>query len=250
MNQHGQHAGKANDGSPARRTIRVKGAGVETVFAAIERAGLVPRGAFFLEEGERTGELADIRTIVLAGVPGREGWSAFAASPEASDGFADPLDRWSRRVIVALAGELGARAMFPFGGPPFLPFQQWARRAEPVHPSPIGILIHPRYGLWHSYRGALGLSEKLAIAEAATVRSPCDSCAGRWCLSACPVGAFSAVGYNVAACVGHLRSAAGADCMRFGCRARRACPVGAEHAYGPEQANFVMRAFLCGQDCG
>jgi hypothetical protein len=218
------------------------------VFAAIRRIGLVPRGAFLLEESERTGALTDIRTIVLAGMAGREGWSAFAAGPEADDGLPDPLDRWSRRLIEALAGELGARALFPFGGPPYLPFQQWAQRAEPVHPSPIGILIHPRYGLWHSYRGALGLSEKLTIAEPATGASPCDSCAGRWCLSGCPVGAFSSAGYDVAACVGHLGSAAGADCMGFGCRARRACPVGAEHAYGPEQANFIMRAFLRGQD--
>jgi hypothetical protein len=38
--------------------------------------------------------------------------------------------------------------------------------------------------------------------------------------------------------------------MSAGCRARRACPVGAEHAYGPEQANFLMRAFLRARDAG
>ena len=228
----------------------MKGADVETVFTAIERAGLVPRGALSLMAGERTGALADVQTIVLAGMVGREGWGAFAASPEASDGLAHPLDRWSRRVIEALARELGGRALFPFGGPPFLPFQQWARRAEPGHPSPIGILIHPRYGLWHSYRGAIGFSDAVAVAQPAAPPSPCESCTGRWCLSACPVGAFSNAGYDVAACVGHLRSAAGADCMGLGCRARRACPVGAEHAYGAEGANFLMRAFLRGQGGG
>ena len=226
----------------------MKDAKLETVFSAIERSGLVPRGAFGLDDGERIGDLADIRAIVLAGMAGHMGWDAFAASPEARDGLDHPLDRWSRRVIEALARELGAKAFFPFGGPPFWPFQQWARRAEPVHPSPIGLLIHPRYGLWHSYRGALGLSEAIAVPEPAALPSLCESCSGRWCLSACPVGAFSDAGYDVAACVGHLRSAAGADCMGFGCRARRACPVGAEHAYGPEQANFTMRAFLRGQD--
>ena len=156
----------------------------------------------------------------------------------------------SRRLIEALAHELGAKAFFPFGGPPFWPFQQWARRAEPVHPSPIGILIHPRYGLWHSYRGALGFGEKFAAPEPATIPSPCDSCIGRWCLKTCPVGAFSPSAYDVAACVGHVKSAAGADCMGFGCRARRACPVGPEYAYDPEQANFFMRAFLRGQQAG
>jgi hypothetical protein len=217
---------------------------IETVYSAVAGTGLVPRGAFGLEDGERAGALASIRTIVLAGMTGREGWSAFAASSEARDGACHPLDRWSRRVIEALAGELGATAFFPFGGPPFWPFQQWARRAEPVHPSPIGVLIHPRYGLWHSYRGALGFHEALDFPAAAAVPSPCETCAGRWCLGACPVGALSPGAYNVAACAGHLKTAAGADCMEEGCRARRACPVGAEQAYGPEQASFTMRAFL------
>ena len=228
----------------------MKGAEVTTVFSAIRRTGLVPRGAFKLEEGERVGELADIRTIILAGMVGREGWDAFAVSPEASDGLRHPLDRWSRRLIETLAGELRGKALFPFGGPPFLPFQRWAQRAEPVHFSRIGLLIHPYYGLWHSYRGALGLSEKLVVAEPAPGLSPCETCSGRWCLKTCPVGAFSEAGYDVAACAGHLRSTAGGDCMAFGCRARRACPVGAEHAYGPEQASFLMRAFLRGQDLG
>jgi ferredoxin len=228
----------------------VKGAEIENVFAAIRRTGLVPRGALALTDEERAGELAHTRTIVLAGVVGREGWDSFAASPEASDGLADPLDRWSRRVMEALAVELGAKALFPFGGPPFLPLQRWAQRAEPVHSSPIGLLIHPHYGLWHSYRGALGFPEALDLPEPTPVPSPCEECAGRWCLKSCPVGAFSNAGYDVAACADHLRSAAGADCMDAGCRARRACPVGAEHSYGPEQTKLFMAAFRRGRNAG
>jgi hypothetical protein len=236
--------------SSTHKTTCVKNNELEAVVAAVERTGLVPRGALSLRDDERDGALVDIRTIVLAGMAGREGWSAFAASPEASDERADPLDRWSRRLIEGLARELGAKALFPFGGPPFWPFQQWARRAEPVYPSPIGLLIHPRYGLWHSYRGALGFREAFDIPELTVVPSPCESCSERWCLKTCPVNAFSGAGYDVAACVGHLQSAAGADCMAEGCRARRACPVGAEDAHGVEQANFTMRAFLRAQDGG
>ena len=150
----------------------MNGPEVETVFAAIRRAGLAPRGALLLEESERADELADIRTIVLAGMAGRDAWSAFAASPEASDGLDHPLDRWSRRLIETLARELGGKALFPFGGPPFLPFQRWAQRAEPVHSSPIGLLIHPHYGLWHSYRGALGFPDALAVPELAAAPKP------------------------------------------------------------------------------
>jgi ferredoxin len=217
---------------------------LETVFSAIERAGLAARGAFALADDERAWALADVRTIVLVGVAGRFGWDAFAASEEAHDGAEHPLDRFSRCVIGGLAAELGAVALYPFGGPPYFPFQQWARRSEPVHPSPLGLLIHPRYGLWHFYRGALGFAEALEVPAFEATPSPCDTCAEKPCLGACPVGAFSARGYDVAACVAHLRSDEGAECMGAGCLARRACPVGAEHAHGREQAAFGMRAFL------
>lgn len=222
----------------------MRGAALESVSSAIERAGFVARGALRLDDHERVGDLTGVHTIVLAGFAGRDGWGAFKASAEAGDGLDHPLDRWSGRVIATLARELDANAFFPFGGPPFWPFQQWARRAEAVHPSPIGLLIHPRYGLWHSYRGALGFRQALDVPEVAATPSPCEPCRERPCLNACPVGAFSSAGYDVAACAGHLEDAAGADCMSAGCRARRACPFGAEHAYGPDQASFTMRAFL------
>ncbi len=223
---------------------------IETVFSAIERAGLVPRGAMRLDDGERSGALAGLRTLVLVGMAGRAGWDAFAASGEARDGAEHPLDRWSRRVIDGLAQNLGAAALYPFGGPPHFPFQRWAQRCEPVHPSPLGLLIHPIYGLWHSYRGALGFAEALDLPAIEATPSPCDSCAAKPCLGACPVGAFVVGGYDVPACVGRLKSAAGADCMERGCRARRACPVGAELVQGADQAAFAMRAFLRAQEAG
>jgi len=60
-------------------------------------------------------------------------------------------------------------------------------QAEPLHRSPLGLLIHPEWGLWHSYRGALGLRERLDLPPHESVASPCESCRERPCLSACPV---------------------------------------------------------------
>jgi hypothetical protein len=214
------------------------------IVKTIERRGLAAHGAFALQDDERQGELADVATIALVGLAGRRGWAAFSGSPEAEDRGADPLDRWSRRVVGALATELGARALYPFDGPPHWPFQRWAMRAEPMHVSPLGLLIHPTEGLWRGYRGALAFAEPLAVPPPRAAASPCETCVARPCLSACPVGAFTGDGYDVAACAAHLSHPAGRACMEGGCLARRACPVGAERAHEPAEAAFHMRAFL------
>ncbi len=210
-----------------------------TVRDRVESAGLALRGALHPRAEDGIAGAA----LVLLGFAGNIGWAAFAASPEAGDGAPDPLDRWSRRVIDALAASLSGTALYPFDGPPWHPFQHWAQRAEPVHPSPLGILIHPDWGLWHSYRGAIALAEWIDLPPPDPRPSPCDTCETRPCLSACPVGAFGAAGYDVGGCAAHIASVAGNDCMASGCAARRACPVGAAHRYGAAQAGFHMRAF-------
>jgi epoxyqueuosine reductase QueG len=147
-------------------------------------------------------------------------------------------------VIDRLASNLGAAPLYPFAGPPWLPFQRWAQKADRVFVSPLGILIHPEFGLWHSYRGALTFREHLDLPAAATEASPCDSCREKPCLTRCPVSAFSGAGYDVAGCRAHISTRAGTACMDGGCLARRACPVGAAHRYAPAQASFHMQAFL------
>jgi hypothetical protein len=215
-----------------------------SIAPTIEQRGLAAHGAFALADDEQEGELADFAMIALVGLAGRRGWATFSASPEAQDGAADPLDRWSRRVVDGLAAELGARALYPFDGPPHWPFQRWARRAEPMHVSPLGLLIHPIDGLWRGYRGALAFAERLSVPPVRATTSPCETCPARPCLSACPVGAFTGSGYDVAACAAHLSDPAGRGCMERGCLARRACPVGAERVQEPREAAFHMRAFL------
>ncbi len=208
--------------------------------------GLAVRGAFHTDPHEEIHADADgtlARTIVLLGFEGRSGWPVFAASAEMRDGRADPLDCWSRRIVEGLAAETGARALFPFDGPPWHPFQAWAQRGGAAAPSPIGLLIDPIFGLWHSYRGALVFAERLDLPAQPGSLSPCTQCDAKPCLTACPVGAFRPDGYDVAACRGHLGSSAGKSCMTGGCLARRACPIGPEHAYGREQTAFLMRAF-------
>lgn len=199
------------------------------------------RGAFHVAEGD--GVPGPAATLVLLGWIGGGDWPVFAGSPEARDGAPHPLDRWSRRVVDGLAQALGAAALYPFSGPPWLPFQRWAQRADRVFISPLGILIHPDWGLWHSYRGALAFRERLDLEPTAVRAHPCESCAAKPCLARCPVSAFSIDGYDAGSCRRHLSGSAGTACMESGCLAREACPVGATHRYAPSQAAFHMRAF-------
>lgn len=221
---------------------------------ALEARGMTPRGAFHCEGSDSVPPLGDGRkaaSLVLAGNAGPAMWRAFARDRAADARLAGddhPLDAWSRLVLGEIAAKFGAAAFLPNDGPPHHPFQQWAMRAERLHISPINILIHPAYGLWHGYRGALAFAERLDLPppgdDAGARPSPCESCAGEPCLSTCPVGAFSRGGYDVQACIAHIESAAGSDCREQGCRARRACPVGQEFIYAPEQAEFHTAAFV------
>jgi hypothetical protein len=97
---------------------------------------------------------------------------------------------------------------------------------------------------WHAYRGALVLPDRIRLPRPAPAESPCSACATRPCLSSCPVQAFRSGSFDLELCVDHVLSAAGSECRERGCRARRACPVGAEFRYVEAQARFHMRAFL------
>ena len=219
------------------------------VAARVAAAGLLLRGGFHPAPGDGVPPLpggGDAGTVLLVGNAGPAMWAAFERDA-VSRIPADPLNRWVREVLGGLAEGLGATALYPFVGPPYLPFQRWAQRVEPVHPSPIGILIHPDYGLWHAYRGALALAHTMTLPPAERRPSPCESCQAKPCLTTCPVDALSVGRYDVPACLDHVTVAAGMACRDGGCRARRACPVGRDYAYGPEQAGFHMAAFIRAQ---
>ncbi len=216
-----------------------------SIVARAAAVGLGVRGAFHpsAEDAELLPAVAPVGTLVLLGFTGSVQWPEFAASAEAKDGEPDPLDRWSRRVVAELAVEFGARELYP-SGKPHVPFQRLAARAESVHASPIGLLVHPEYGLWHAYRGALLFRERIELPPRHDTASPCSTCSGKPRLSACPVDAFGAGGFLLEACLSHITSVAGAECRERGCRARRACPVGTEYRYPVKQMRFHTEAFI------
>jgi hypothetical protein len=215
---------------------------------SLESFGLHLRGVLNLKSEDVKSlqiDADDDVSIALVGNIGSSYWPVFSASPEFQDRHPDSLDRWSRRVAEQVADTFGASAIYPFEGPPYYPFQQWAKRADMLSQSPMGLMIHPQYGLWHSYRFGLLIPHSHATDQPnISVESPCLSCEARPCLHACPVNAFSAKGYDVDSCAAYLKQTADASCHQQGCLARLACPVGGDYRYNSAQHTFHLRAFI------
>lgn len=217
--------------------------------------GLTARGGFAFAAGEEApaGPLgAPARAVVLVGHGGATHWRHFlewrAAQPA---DLADPLDTWSRAAIDAVAVQVGARAVYP-SERPYLPFQQWAMRAERLRPSPLGILMHPVYGLWHAYRGALLFNDPTPAELRALFRPAaepihlCDLCVGKPCLKSCPVDAYAGQGFDYQSCRTHVLGGEGAACRERGCLDRNACPQGTVYRYPADMQAFHMAAFIGG----
>ncbi len=105
-------------------------------FSAVEDAPLLSSGAPAVG-------------LVLIGPAGGSLWPAFSAWHADHPLLDHPLDSWSKAVVGPIAARFARRR----GIRPIHPtsrFQRWARAAEGLEASPLGILAHPTFGLWHS----------------------------------------------------------------------------------------------------
>jgi ferredoxin len=180
-------------------------------------------------------------TLLLIGPDEPNFWHQFKNSLEMQDGQSNPMDRWSERVITSLARKINAKPIFPFQGPTYAPFFQWALKTGLMHVSPIRLLVHNQTGLFVSFRGALAFESEIQLPKPSP--SPCPACAAP-CASACPVSAFEGEFYDVEACQSHVLTLDAERCVDKGCAARRQCPVGKDRFRNLEQSSFHMQAFL------
>lgn len=224
--------------------------------------GLQQRGHFWVgeEDGMAASPPLPRGLLVLVGNIGSTFWPHFESSPEAQDGQAHPLDRWSQGIGDTLAAQCKGQAFYPFGGPPHYSFLRWAAKAESLGASPLGLRIHPVHGLWHAYRFALlipvDMGREATLHRPSTEINPsdlsdiCVQCSTKACLKACPVNAFTPEGYDVARCASYLHTALdqGQDqisaCVSHTCQARSACPVGVQYQYTEPHGQFHMRQFM------
>ncbi len=217
----------------------------DLISEALFGTGLFVRGGFHPVAEDGVPRLADGRaaaTRILIGNACRDLWRAFRRGHAVIEG-SDPRVAWIDGHIERAAKAAGAEIVFATR-PPWPPIMRWAMRAEPVHRSPLGLLIHPEFGLWHVYRAAFLFAERLDLPPPAAAASPCDSCADKPCLSTCPVDAFAPGSFDSSRCVDHVESPSGRACTSGGCLARRACPVGRHYAYDREAGAFHMAAVV------
>ncbi|NNE87258.1 MAG: ferredoxin [Silicimonas sp.] len=179
-------------------------------------------------------------TLILLGPDEPGFWHYVTAQTEFTDSTPNPLDRWSHRTITALARRLGGTPYFPFGTP-VRPFITWALRSGRAWVSPAQLLVHDTAGLFVSYRGAILVPGELDLPPPPP--KPCESCATKPCLTACPADALTANGYDLPACHAFLETKDGKTCMTQGCAVRRACPLARTYPRVDAQSAYHMAQF-------
>jgi hypothetical protein len=156
----------------------------------------------------------------------------------------DPVDHHTREAVLRAVEALGAagrpsRALLAFEtlGGAYADFVALAQAAGLGAPSRLGLLLHPEFGPWFSIRALILTPLALPETPFDGGFDPCTGCAAP-CQSACPTAAPGPQGFDLAACDRGRR--AHSSCSDS-CTARRACPVGAEHAYPREVEAHHMR---------
>lgn len=212
---------------------------LDSIVAPLHRIGLNLRG---VADGRPFDDLlAGCRSVLVFGNGGAALWesmiSAIRGDASRLTGTDHPLDDHVQRTLHAVDP-----------APP--PSRRWIRCAatEQVmvdfrslgvaaglgHPSRMGLLIHPGFGLWNALRAACFTTEELPLTGPLPGPGPCDGCPAP-CADACPGGAFAGGHWAPRACAAfHVAS----PTCRGSCASRRACPVGAEHGYGPLQERY------------
>jgi hypothetical protein len=184
------------------------------------------------------------RSAVLLACGGRALFRAFQGSEE-SRRAADPLDAYTERIAAEaarglVAGGSAARVLFahrPIDGR-FADFVALGRACGLGSPSRLGLLVHPAYGPWLSLRAVVLTGLALGPTPPLADFDPCADCPAP-CAAACRGAALRGDRIDVGACAS---ARAVVSACRLRCDARRACPLGREHAYDAEAEAHHMAA--------
>lgn len=187
-----------------------------------------------------------VRSILLVASGGPQLWREFKKFSRGHINLPErekhPLDAWTRRRIEKAAkafdaAEVPYALFYPFVTEPiWFPFGRLGELAGLGVTSPLGILVHPRYGPWFSFRGGVLLPLDLPEEETKLQGQPCSQCP-RDCLEACVGNASDPEKDRIdfKRCIDFRTKEI--PC-RSTCHARLACPVGQEYRYPDDEIEY------------
>lgn len=214
------------------------------VFAPLDAVGLNLQAVFpvtSLPAAMRDATMAGFAQLILIGNAGPAlGRAALAAAMDPTH----PIDAFSVHVVSLWLDTVpgGATRCVRYPGATPVGLQTLGALAGWHHPSPFMVGIQPGWGTWFAYRVAVLANTALPATPPLQTCSPCDSCAQRPCVRACPAKAMAQGVFSLDACLQWRRSP-GSSCART-CAARLACPVGTEHRYDSAQIHHAYEQSL------
>lgn len=182
------------------------------------------------------GDTAGYRQLILIGHGGRRLWECVQAS---GIGGAHPIDDYCVQTVQRWFAEQmpGTRYRIVYPGQAPVGLQALGRLAGWHHASPFMVGIDGEWGSWYAYRAVVLAESRFSPFFPADRSIPCVDCPDQPCIAACPADAMAGGQFSLTRCAGY-RLQADSACA-YGCLARSACPVGAEHRYADDQMRHV-----------
>ncbi|OGH02379.1 MAG: hypothetical protein A2600_06415 [Candidatus Lambdaproteobacteria bacterium RIFOXYD1_FULL_56_27] len=175
-------------------------------------------------------------TLLLFGMGGAKFWQV---AQESWPQEAQPIDFLSKLWTTEAAQARGLKDLVPLfpGQARPRPLVALALFARFGYSSPLGITIHPEFGLWTAIRALLWTSTPLPRLSPELGENPCLSCSDRPCLDCCPAQAPRWESpFGLEDCITY-RTQEQSPCAK-GCLSRLGCPVGLAHRYPKAQRDY------------
>jgi len=186
--------------------------------------------------------LPGCRSVVVWASAGPSLWQAmeteFTADPRLLTNEDHPLDRWVARKIAQIdpAAPPSRRwVRAAFDETLMIDFRTLALEAGLGFESKLGMVIHPKYGLWLGLRAACFTTDPLPLTDTAHAPHPCETCPAP-CVDTCPAGAVHPKErWDVGRCATFHQES---DTCSQSCPSRLACPIGTTHRYSPLEVTY------------
>jgi epoxyqueuosine reductase len=210
-------------------------------FSALDRAGLNLQAVFDLEALPEKMAMefrrhfdprGRYRQLILFGHGGKAMWDAMQATGIRSD---DPIDDFSVSQVERWFAEqfAGRNFLMVYPGDTPVGLQSLGRLAGWHHASPFMVGVNETWGTWYAYRVVMLADTAIEPTLPIPGESPCVSCVGRPCVSACLGRSMNEGAFSLEKCIAYRRLPSSR--CKTTCVARTSCPVGSEHRYGDAQ---------------